>query len=132
MAQQICKEGPKMTPGVQKAFGKALKGRKVMQQWWVDDEDPSDSGQVEETERHKAWISIMQEVFDMLPKKTTVQKQKNGHAKSSEPSTGPPPPINEKLTPQDDEGFQLVTRDKRTQPRVRFPGIQKSSGYTWE
>lgn len=58
MAQQICKEGPKMTPGVQKAFGKALKGRKVMQQWWVDDEDPSDSGQVEETERHKAWISM--------------------------------------------------------------------------
>lgn len=63
---------------------------------------------------------------------TSQDALKNLHGEASEPSADPPSFTEETSEYQDDEGFQLVTKDKRTQPKIRFPGIRKSSGYTWE
>ncbi|KAL8926552.1 MAG: hypothetical protein Q9208_002879 [Pyrenodesmia sp. 3 TL-2023] len=240
MARRIVWKGLEMPEDVRDAFETALKGRKTMHRWWRDHQDANDKGEVDEAERHKACMDVLQEVFDILqacPIKAIVKGQeideektsaritspamasnsevrpdnlqktpgrmpvmardvidhggwhlvtkdkitqpkclipgtnmpvqpegskaqiaqgrcssetlsqsntvkdthgesqgalKSLHGEAPQPAADPPTPKGVESERQDDEEFQLVTRDQSTQPKIRFPGITKSSGYTWE
>ncbi|KAL8760499.1 MAG: hypothetical protein Q9184_003319 [Pyrenodesmia sp. 2 TL-2023] len=140
LKREISKQPFKFPEDIQDAFRKAIAGRKTKHQWWIEHQDPNNKDQVEKTKRHKAFTDVLQEVFDKLqtsPNMTTVRR-KTDYEEPSNTITSPAPTSTSGNPPApawkvvDEEGFQLVTRDKRTQPKIHFPGIPKSSGYTRE